>query len=235
MSHPFLRSMDLTAMTARNVQTPAKPRRPGRPSGGAKGADKREHLLDTALNLFARQGIVDTSLNAIAREANVTPAMLHYYFHNRDQLLDVLIEERFLPVRKMAGEVFDANADDPVTAFTLLAQRFIDIALEHPWFAPLWLREVMSESGVLKQRMDERFGDERRQIALQSITRWQAQGKLNPDLEPSLLFFTLFGITLLPLATAPKWRRERDKGQLNVEDIARHAVALLRYGIGPAR
>lgn len=89
-------------------------------------------MLDTALNLFARQGIVDTSLNAIAREANVTPAMLHYYFHNRDQLLDVLIEERFLPVRKMAGEVFDANADDPVTAFTLLAQRFIDIALEHP-------------------------------------------------------------------------------------------------------
>ncbi len=207
-------------MTARNVQTPAKPRRPGRPSGGAKGADKREHLLDTALNLFARQGIVDTSLNAIAREANVTPAMLHYYFHNREQLLDVLIEERFLPVRKMAGEVFDANADDPVTAFTQLAQRFIDIALEHPWFAPLWLREVMSESGVLKQRMDERFGNERHQIALQAIARWQAQGKLNSDLEPALLFFTLFGITLLPLATARPaagWRAPAPLGAGSVD------------------
>ncbi|EPC4490694.1 TetR/AcrR family transcriptional regulator, partial [Serratia liquefaciens] len=95
---------------------------------GTKGTEKREHLLDTALNLFARQGIADTSLNAIAREAGVTPAMLHYYFHNREQLLDVLIEERFLPVRLAAGSVFDANADDPIAAFTQLAQRFIDIS-----------------------------------------------------------------------------------------------------------
>lgn len=227
--------MDITAMTARNVQTPATPRRPGRPSGGGKGADKREHLLDTALDLFARQGIGETSLNAIAREAGVTPAMLHYYFHSREQLLDVLIEERFLPVRKAAGEVFNANADDPLAAFTQLAQRFIDIALEHPWFAPLWLREVISESGLLKQRMDQRYGDDHRKAALQSIARWQAQGRLNPGLEPSLLFITLFGITLLPLATAPKWRRDEDNGPLRAEDIARHAIALLRQGLAPQR
>lgn len=233
MSDSFLRSMDLTAMTAQNVQAP---RRPGRPSGGTKGTEKREHLLDTALNLFARQGIADTSLNAIAREAGVTPAMLHYYFHNREQLLDVLIEERFLPVRLAAGSVFDANADDPIAAFTQLAQRFIDISTAHPWFAPLWLREVMSDNGVLKQRMDERFGDAQRKAALKSITRWQAEGKLNADLEPSLLFITLFGMTLLPLATAPKWHRDNNShGPQSAEVIARHAIALLSHGLGPQR
>ncbi|MFJ3355404.1 TetR/AcrR family transcriptional regulator [Serratia liquefaciens] len=221
-------------MTAQNVQAP---RRPGRPSGGTKGTEKREHLLDTALNLFARQGIADTSLNAIAREAGVTPAMLHYYFHNREQLLDVLIEERFLPVRLAAGSVFDANADDPIAAFTQLAQRFIDISTEHPWFAPLWLREVMSDNGVLKQRMDERFGDAQRKAALKSIMRWQAEGKLSADLEPSLLFITLFGMTLLPLATAPKWHRDNNSsnGPQSAEVIARHAIALLSYGLGPQR
>lgn len=234
MNDSFLRSMDLTAMTAQNVQAP---RRPGRPSGGTKGTEKREHLLDTALNLFARQGIADTSLNAIAREAGVTPAMLHYYFHNREQLLDVLIEERFLPVRLAAGSVFDANADDPIAAFTQLAQRFIDISTEHPWFAPLWLREVMSDNGVLKQRMDERFGDAQRKAALKSIMRWQAEGKLSADLEPSLLFITLFGMTLLPLATAPKWHRDNNSsnGPQSAEVIARHAIALLSYGLGPQR
>ncbi|MGE6470535.1 TetR/AcrR family transcriptional regulator [Serratia proteamaculans] len=229
MSYSFLRSMDLTAMTAQNVQ---KPRRPGRPSGSANGAEKREHLLNTALNMFARQGIADTSLNAIAREAGVTPAMLHYYFHNREQLLDVLIDERFLPVRLAASSVFDANADDPVAAITQLAQRFIDISSDHPWFPPLWLREVMSDNGVLKQRMNERFGDIQRKSALQSIIRWQAEGKLHAGLEPSLLFITLFGMTLLPLATAPKWQRD-DSNPLSADIIARHAITLLTHGLGP--
>ncbi len=53
--------------------------RPGCPSG-RQGADAREHLLDIALGLFAREGIGETTLGAIAREAGVTPAMVHYYF-----------------------------------------------------------------------------------------------------------------------------------------------------------
>ncbi|KAA1337047.1 TetR/AcrR family transcriptional regulator, partial [Escherichia coli] len=77
----------------------SEPRRPGRPRGGKRVTASREQLLDIALNLFSRQGIANTSLNAIAREAGVTPAMLHYYFNSREQLLDAMIEERFLPLR----------------------------------------------------------------------------------------------------------------------------------------
>ena len=69
-----------------------KPRKPGRPRGSKPDAAKREQLIDIALRLFSQQGIARTSLNAIAREAGVTPAMLHYYFNSREQLLDVMIE-----------------------------------------------------------------------------------------------------------------------------------------------
>ena len=63
-------------------------------------------MLDVALGMFARQGIVETTLGAIAREAGVTPAMVHYYFKTRDQLLDVLIDERFGPLRTELGQAF---------------------------------------------------------------------------------------------------------------------------------
>src|SRR6516164_4420717 len=83
-------------------------RRPGRPSG-AQG-DMREQLLDIALELFARQGVAETTIGAIAREAGVTPAMVHYYFKTRDQLLDMLIEERFVPLRAKLGQAFTDHA-----------------------------------------------------------------------------------------------------------------------------
>jgi AcrR family transcriptional regulator len=208
-------------------------RRPGRPTGSARGPDQRARLLDTALMLFARQGILDTTLGAIAREAGVTPAMVHYYFRTRDQLLDVLIDERFLPLRAAMGVPFQANPDDPVAAITQLARRLVDVAIEHPWFPPLWVREVISEGGLLKLRMHERFGDAHQKTSLECIAKWQNEGRLNADLEPSLVFLSLLGLTILPLATSKVWRNDPVRRQISAQDIARHAVALLVNGVGP--
>jgi hypothetical protein len=55
---------------------------------------------------------------------------------------------------------------------------------------------------------------------------------MNASLEPSLVFITLLGITLLPLASSRLWRNEPARCSIGSEDIARHAVALLVQGIG---
>lgn len=212
-----------------------KPRRPGRPAGAAGSLDQRNHLLDTALILFARQGIADTPLSAIAREAGVTPAMLHYYFKTRDQLLDVLIDERIQPRRIAIREVFDVNAGDPVTVITQLAERLMRTATEHPWFPSLWMREVLSDNGTLRQRIVKRHGRLHLQSAIDCITHWQAEGRLNPDLEPSLLFMTLFALIIMPLIASKSWGNDAQLKTLTPADIARHAVAVLSHGIGPQR
>ncbi|CDY78289.1 Transcriptional regulator, TetR family [Caballeronia glathei] len=205
-------------------------RRPGRPSG-AHGNDAREQLLDIALGLFARQGIVETTLGAIAREAGVTPAMVHYYFKTRDQLVDVLIDERFIPLRAELDRAFTESQPEPVDALKAFAQALVATVDKHPWFAALWVREVISEGGLLRQRIAERFGDAHQKATIERIERWQREGKLNPDLEPSLVFVSLFGLTVLPLAT---WKFRSDgERRLTSEQIARHAVALLSRGVGP--
>lgn len=213
----------------------ASPRRPGRPSGSARGPEQRSRLLDAALALFARQGIVDTTLGEIAREAGFTPAMMHYYFKTRDQLLDVLIDERFGPLRAALGVPFQENPDDPVAAITQLAQRLVQVASDHPWFPSLWVREVISDGGLLRQRMHERFGDTHQKASLSSIARWQKEGRLNAGLEPSLVFVTLLGLTILPLATSKLWRNDPVRRNIGGKEIARHAVALLVQGIGPGK
>ena len=226
-----------TATTAAPAVAPqdVAARRPGRPSGAARGAQQRDRLLDAALELFARQGIVDTTLGEIAREAGFTPAMMHYYFKTREQLLDVLIDERIGPLRAGLGVPFQEHADDPVAAITQLAQRMVRGAVEHPWFPSLWVREVISDSGLLRQRMHERFGDTNQKMSLAAIERWQKEGLLNAALEPSLMFVTLLGLTVLPLATSKLWRNDPKRRQVGGDEIARHAVALLTQGIGPKK
>jgi AcrR family transcriptional regulator len=211
----------------------ATAKRPGRPTGSARGPEQRNRLLDTALVLFARQGIVDTTLASIAREAKVTPAMVNYYFTSRDQLIDVLVEERFLPVKAALAGVFQAHPNDPVAAITELTRRFVDVATTYPWFAPLWLRGIITHDGLIKQRMHERVGDEDQKAALRCIKRWQREGLLNAGLEPSLIFLSLMGLTILPLATIMTRQVGPEHSPIDAAAIARHAIALLVHGVGP--
>ncbi len=212
---------------------PIEPRRPGRPSGAASGPEQRNRLLDTALVLFAKHGIVDTPLSAIAREAGVTPAMLHYYFKTRDQLLDVVIDERIQPRRIAVGEMFKMDEGDPVTVITRLAERMMQTATEQPWFPSLWMREVFSDNGILRQRILKRYGKLHHQGAIDCIAHWQAQGRLNPDIEPALVFISILGLTIMPLMATQTWQRDPLRTPLGPADIARHAVAILSYGVSP--
>jgi hypothetical protein len=67
------------------------------------------------------------------------------------------------------------------------------------------------------------------------MVRWQKEGRLNPALEPSLVFVTVLGLTVLPLATSKLWRNDSKRRQIGGEEIARHAAALLTQGIGPKK
>jgi len=218
-------------MSAHKDNSDPKPaaRRPGRPRGSKPTATSREQLLDIALNLFARQGIARTSLNAIAKEAGVTPAMLHYYFNSREQLLDAMIEERFLPLRSAIGATFSTHPDDPVAALTLMVKQLAALAVEHDWFAPLWMQEVIGEMPVLRSHLQARFGDEKYQTTLDTLARWQQEGKLNRNLEPALLFTTLLSLVLVPFS---RMRNDERLNALSPESIVRHALAVIGSGIG---
>jgi hypothetical protein len=111
----------------------------------------------------------------------------------------------------------------------------VAVAVENPWFPPLWVREVISEGGLLRQRMHERFGHAHHKASLARIEQWQKEGRVNAELEPSLVFLTLLGLTILPLATSKMWRNDPVRRSLTPDDIARHAVALLVHGLAPQR
>ncbi|MDI3315643.1 MAG: TetR family transcriptional regulator [Mycobacterium sp.] len=58
-------------------------RRPGRPAGTS---DTRERILESARELFARNGIDKTSIRAVAAAAGVDPALVHHYYGTKRQL-----------------------------------------------------------------------------------------------------------------------------------------------------
>lgn len=96
-------------MTATN----ARRRRPGRPAGSS---GTREKILNSARELFARNGIRNTSIRAVAAAAGVDSALVHHYFGTKEQLfaaavhipvdpMDVIGPLREVPVEELGYQI----------------------------------------------------------------------------------------------------------------------------------
>ncbi len=70
-------------------------KRPGRPAGPS---DTRDRILNSARELFARNGINNTSIRSIAAGAGVDPALVHHYFGNKKQLFAAAIRAPIDPM-----------------------------------------------------------------------------------------------------------------------------------------
>jgi len=198
----------------------------GRPRPVA-GVDLRELLLDAALTLFGEQGIAGTTLAEIASRAGVTPAMVHYYFKNRNRLLDAIVKERLLPILSgVWSPVLESK--EVVPMLRGLVQRIFEATEANTWLPSLWLREIASEGGQLRTRLFKLAFFESVRHLISTVTAAQRRGEINPELEPRLVLMSVIGNTLLPLATIGTWQQLPPVLQgISREEIARHAEALL--------
>ncbi|MEK7318453.1 MAG: TetR/AcrR family transcriptional regulator [Pseudomonadota bacterium] len=221
-------------MPAKSSSDPSpapRQRRPGRPTANANDADQRNRLIDAAVTLFARHGVAATSTKAIAAEAGVTPALVHYYFHDRELLLDAVFDERLEPLFEQVFETLAGHAGDIVTVIPALAGQLIRTASATPWFPGLWIREIVGTDGHLRERMVERVALRRASLIMGPLAAAHAQGKLTPGLEPALVMVSLIGLALLPPATTHIWRSLPGAANIDTETLVRHVTTLLTHGL----
>jgi AcrR family transcriptional regulator len=208
----------------------ARVKKPGRPLAD-ETVIRRQLLLETAVELFASQGIAATSLHAIAQKARVTPALVHYYFGNKQKLVEAVIQECLLPLMTELVKPLEMEEDDPLQAIQTLARWLIDLTAATPWLSALWVREVLSEGGQLREwivdniavQLDEKLGN--------LVVAAQKKGQLNKKLDPRLVIVSLIGLTLFPLACAPIWRAFPRNKNISIEGMSRHMLELFANGI----
>lgn len=209
---------------------PRRRRAVGRPRG--RDADVRARLIDAAITQFIRVGIRAASLRAIAETAGVTPAMLHYYFGDKQQMTLAVVEERLLPALEPMRAAIAGAGSSPVEFVSAFVGGVSDMVTAHPWLPPLWIREVLCEGGALRDVLFKRLIPQLPQSLAQRFAAAQAQGRLHPDLDPRLMVVSLVGLTLFPAAGAPIWRQMFDANDLDAAALRKHTLALLDHGMG---
>lgn len=222
--------MDEEAARTRSARPSRPPQRaPGRPPGDA---DRRAAALDAALACYVQRGIAATTLRDIAGAAGVTPALLHYYFGDAAGLREAVIAERLMPVFARVRDALLGMPDAPMReVLAVFVDTLCAMVREHAWLAPLWIREVVSEGGSLREMLVRDLAPQIARVLADRFAAEQAKGRLNPALDPRLLMVSIVGLTLFPAAGTPIWRQIFDSADLGIDDIRQHALALLLRGL----
>src|SRR5690606_22260104 len=126
--------------------------------------------------------------------------------------------------------ILNARGDLPAL-LRLFVDGVFDMVARHPWLPPMWVREIVTEGGALRDLLMTRLAPSLGQLLAARFRQAQADGELNPALDPRLLMVSLIGLTMFPVAGAPIWRQVFNADDLTMDDVRRHALVLLESGL----
>src|SRR5256885_14188488 len=67
--------------------------------------DKKTHIIDAAVELFAEKGFEGTSIRDLATKADVNVAMVNYYFGSKEKLFESMVQLKAAYTRDMLEEI----------------------------------------------------------------------------------------------------------------------------------
>ncbi|WP_163268020.1 TetR family transcriptional regulator C-terminal domain-containing protein [Chelativorans alearense] len=165
--------------------------KPTKPRSTRIQREKRELILEAALEVFAQHGFRGATIDQIAEAAGMSKPNLLYYFKSKEAifvtLIDRLMEAWLAPLREM-----DADGD-PITEIRSYIRRKIEMARDFPRESRLFANEILQGAprilplleGELKELVDEKA---------EIIRQWIRQGRLKKT-DPHHFIFAIWATT----------------------------------------
>jgi TetR/AcrR family transcriptional regulator len=163
---------------------------PGRPKTRIQ-REKREVILDAALEIFSTQGFRGSTVDQIAEAAGMSKPNLLYYYRGKEEIyatvLHRLLDRWLAPLMEMAAD------GDPMKELRGYIRRKIEMARDYPRESRLFANEILQGA----PRIMAMLSDELRPLVDEKaavIREWMLQGKL-AKVDPHHLIFAVWATT----------------------------------------
>ncbi|MBX3580502.1 MAG: TetR family transcriptional regulator C-terminal domain-containing protein [Rhizobiaceae bacterium] len=194
--------------------------------------EKRELILEAALDVFSTNGFRGSTIDQIAEAAGMSKPNLLYYFRNKEDIhetvLHRLLDTWLAPLRELD------DVGDPLTELRGYIRRKLEMARDYPRESRLFANEMLQGAprimplleGELKKLVDEKA---------EIIRGWMRDGKI-ARADPWHLIFSIWATTQhyadFDVQVRAVLGPDRG-GEGRFEDAARYLEQLFLEGLKP--
>ncbi|WP_111812254.1 TetR/AcrR family transcriptional regulator [Acinetobacter soli] len=198
-----------------------------------KSTQKRNQLLNAALDVFSTYGFSGASLDEIAQLAQMHKSNIFYYYENKEALyvevLTTVLQKWLAPLQTLEVEL------EPTEALAHYLIQKIEVSRTQPKASKLFALEIIQGAPhileILKGPLKKLF--KRKAKVIQT---WQEQGKISAEIDPELLILNIWAVTQnyadfstqMDMVTG-KTLKNKSMHQRAVE----HTVHMMLYGVLP--
>src|SRR3982750_4463881 len=153
--------------------------------------EKRELILEAALEVFSAQGFRGATIDQIAEAAGMSKPNLLYYFRRKEDihvtLMQRLLDTWLAPLRELD------DIGDPVTEIRSYIRRKLEMARDFPRESRLFANEMLQGAPRISEMIEidlKNLVDEKAKVLL----GWMDEGKLART-DPYHLIFSIWATT----------------------------------------
>ncbi len=174
--------------------------------------EKRENIVDAAVEVFAEKGYRSARISDIARRAGVADGTIYLYFRNKEDLLLTICEEQMEEVRRALHAALD-GLEEPVARARAFARFHFQSLRNQPALAQVLQVEIRQSTRFVREYRPERLWQYL--TVFETIVRdGQASGAFRADIDAFLVKWAFFG-ALDELAIQWVVARRRDRFDLD--------------------
>ncbi len=153
--------------------------------------DKRRHILDAAIRVFARQGFHSTRVSDIADEAGVAYGLVYHYFSSKEEVLNELFVERW-SLLLAAIEEADAGDETPRAKLAAVAGFIVDSYRHEPELMKVIIVEVTRAANSFGRTHLPEIRRAYDSIA-KIVAEGQEAGAFRRDIDPAFASMSFYG------------------------------------------
>lgn len=172
--------------------------------------DRRELIVATAAEMFARKGIKATTVREIADAVGVLSGSLYHYFKSKDEIVQEILVEFLEETRARYAEVL-GRGDGVAETLRELVLASLRVASQRPYATAIYQNQLQ----YLIDRPEFKEGSaEVQRVWLELIARGVAEGVFRDDISPRVFY------RLIRDAVWMSWRDQHSDKRYSIEQVA---------------
>jgi len=163
--------------------------------------DTEHHIKDTAKHVFFVKGHLNAKMQEIADEAGVNRALLHYYFRNREKLLNTILTEAYDEVAKASTRILESNISFEQKIEEVVSQ-VIDRMIVYPYMETFIVTELLRKNPEEITQIERPRNEAVEKKFFEEVRQYIEDHNL-PHIKPEHFFVNLMALCSYPSITQP--------------------------------